>query len=144
MKTFDLTSECKPEENEGLESSGARGGLKILVVDDEPFVAEVFGRLLQRDGHQVDTAEDGSLALAKFHERRHPLVISDRSMPEMNGDELAISIKATGSDTKIIMITGYGAMMNATGERPEGVDLVVSKPLAPNGLRAAVSEVLNY
>jgi DNA-binding response OmpR family regulator len=62
-------------------------------------------------------------------------------MPEMGGDQLAAELERRGSTTPVIMLTGLGDLMNEVGERPEGVDLVVAKPVTLAELRAAVVTV---
>ncbi len=78
--------------------SGPRGELKapgaeptpirakrILVVDDEPTIAKMLMSILSADGHQVDTAANGALALEKLRERAYDLILSDIKMPELDG-----------------------------------------------------------
>ena len=63
-------------------------GQTILVVDDEPSVIRGLTRLLRRDGHTVDTASNGRMALARLQERAYDLILSDLRMPEMDGSGL--------------------------------------------------------
>jgi two-component system NtrC family sensor kinase len=60
----------------------------ILVVDDETSIAKALGYLLRRDGHQVDTAANGRLALQKLQERSYDLILCDLRMPELDGPSL--------------------------------------------------------
>jgi signal transduction histidine kinase/DNA-binding response OmpR family regulator len=60
-------------------------GQTILVVDDEPSVIRGLSRLLRRDGHIVDTAPNGRMALARLQERAYDLILSDLRMPELDG-----------------------------------------------------------
>ena len=89
----------------------------------------------------VESEEDGQAALARFQEGEFELVITDRGMPNLSGDQLAVAIRAN-SDTPIIMLTGFGSMMLAAGERPPGVDFVLSKPVSIAALRNAIVSVL--
>ena len=57
-------------------------------MDDEPGIAKALTRLLRRDGHTVDTAANGRLALAKLQERAYDLILSDLRMPELDGPGL--------------------------------------------------------
>jgi CheY-like chemotaxis protein len=118
-------------------------GLRVLVADDEPMIREVVRLYLSGDGHTVETAEDGSIALKKFKTARYDLVLTDRAMPELSGDQLAVEIKALRPDIPIILLTGFGDLMNADGEKPAGVDAVVAKPFTMASLREAVAEVSN-
>jgi FixJ family two-component response regulator len=62
-------------------------------------------------------------------------------MPEMGGDQLAASIERSAPDVPVIMLTGFGDLMGAKGERPPGVDAVVSKPVTLDALGKAIRKV---
>jgi DNA-binding NtrC family response regulator len=68
-------------------------------------------------------------------------VVTDRAMPEMGGDELAASIERLAPDTPVIMLTGFGDLMQAKGEQPTGVDAVVGKPVTLDALAGAIERV---
>ena len=114
-------------------------GLRFLVVDDEQRVRDMVGDFLRREGSTVETATNGRDALEKFHRDKFDLVITDRGMPEMNGDALAAAIKEAAPNTPIIMLTGFGEMMISAGEKPAGVDRILGKPVTPAALRQAVT-----
>ncbi|MBI1926084.1 response regulator [Candidatus Poribacteria bacterium] len=115
--------------------------LHVLVVDDEPLVREIITEFLKREGHTFETAANGREGLEKFQTSLFNLVITDRAMPEMSGDQFAAAIKAITPHKLIIMLTGFGQLMNATGELPEGVDVVLTKPIASPALRRAIAKV---
>ena len=120
-----------------------RAALRSRVVEDEPLVREVLGVYLQEDAHQVVLAVNGRVGLEKFQaEGPFDLVMTDRAMPEMNGDELAEAIKQLNPRQPIILLTGFGDLMTGAGEQPPGVDLVVSKPFTLATLRSAMSKVI--
>ncbi len=114
--------------------------LRILVVEDEPLVREVLGVYLSEDQHIVTTACNGREGLEKFQAGTFDLVLTDRAMPEMNGDQLAIEIKKLKPKQPLILLTGFGDLMTGAGEQPPGIDLVVSKPFTLNTLRGAISK----
>jgi nitrogen fixation negative regulator NifL len=116
--------------------------LRVLLVDDEELVRRILSEFLLGDEHIVETAANGTEALDKFQQAEFDVVILDRAMPDMNGDQVAVSIKQLKPETPIILLTGFGSMMQATGEQPPGVDLVVSKPVTILGLREAVAKVV--
>ncbi|HTG09654.1 MAG TPA: response regulator, partial [Candidatus Eisenbacteria bacterium] len=93
------------------------------------------------DGHTVDTAVNGREAIEKFKAGRYALVITDRAMPEVGGDQLAAMVKEVSPDTPIILLTGFGDLMNAAGEKPDGVDMVVKKPIRLATLREVLSKM---
>jgi CheY-like chemotaxis protein len=59
--------------------------LQVLVVDDEPGILRALTRLLQRDGHTIETATDGQAALARLREGDYDLILCDLRMPEFDG-----------------------------------------------------------
>jgi FixJ family two-component response regulator len=61
-------------------------------------------------------------------------------MPEMNGDELAGEIRRLKPDQRIILLTGFGDLMSGSGESPQDIDMVVSKPFTLSTLREAISK----
>ncbi len=115
--------------------------LRILVVEDEPLVREVIGVYLSEDHHEVTLAENGRIGLEKFRAAEFDLVMTDRSMPEMNGDALAVEIKKLNPDQPVLLLTGFGDIMSGAGEKPAGIDLIVSKPFTLTTLRTAIAKV---
>jgi CheY-like chemotaxis protein len=111
-------------------------------VHDEDLVRRILKEFLLGDKHTVETAANGKEALDKFQRAEFDVVILDRAMPDMSGDKVAVSIKQVRPETPIILLTGFGSMMQAAGEQPPGVDLVVSKPVTILGLREAVAKVV--
>jgi CheY-like chemotaxis protein len=121
----------------------ANDSLRILVVEDEPLVREVLGVYLSEDQHEIVTASDGREGLEKFRTGGgFDLVLTDRAMPEMNGDALAAEIKRLKPGQPVILLTGFGDLMSGAGEQPDGVDLVVSKPFTLTTLRGAIGKVM--
>jgi CheY-like chemotaxis protein len=115
--------------------------LRVLVVEDEPIVRMGVVAQLSSQGHFVDSATNGREGLDKFMSGRFDLVVTDRAMPVMGGDELAASIERLAPDTPVIMLTGFGDLMDAKGEQPAGVDAVVGKPVTLDALADAIRQV---
>ena len=115
--------------------------LRVLAVDDEPRVLGVLKEYLTGDGHAVETASSGREGIEKFRADRFDLVVTNRAMPGLSGDRLAGLVKKAAPDTPVILLTGFSEFMDAAGEHPEGVDLVLSKPLTLAALREAVARV---
>src|SRR5262249_1475824 len=86
----------------------ARPALRILLAEDEPGLRQIMVAYLRIDGHSVETANDGREALARFEAGAYDLVLTDRAMPELGGDQLAQAIKARAPRTPVIMLTGFG------------------------------------
>jgi CheY-like chemotaxis protein len=112
--------------------------LRILVVEDEMLVRRAITEQLTADGHTVDSATTGVEGLQKFKAGWFDVVITDRAMPEMGGDQFAAAVHEAAPEKPIIMLTGFGDLMAAKGERPMGVGVVVSKPVTQDQLRHAL------
>ena len=69
------------------------------------------------------------------------LVITDFEMPVMKGDELAAAIKARTPNQRVVMITAYAEMLQASGNQLAGVDCLISKPFLLENLREAIAKV---
>lgn len=116
--------------------------LHILVIDDDLWSHDLLARYLRAQKHTVETAETGSDGLKKFQNARFDLVITDRAMPDMSGDQVAAKIKGINPKTPVILATGFGEIMKDKGEVPLGVDVVVGKPVTELEVRRAVAEAL--
>ena len=114
---------------------------RILVVDDEAALRDLLREYLGGDGHIVQTATDGREGLQKFKKDEYDVVLTDRGMPEMSGDQLAAAIKELAPEIPVIMLTGFGEMMEVAEEKPVGVDIILSKPVTLSQLREAMEKV---
>ena len=127
---------------EGRQGSEAPShALHVLVVDDDPTVRELIATYLTSDGHTVEVATSGREGLEKFQTDRYDIVMTDRAMPEMGGDQMAAAVKKLAPHKPVIMLTGFGDMMQAADEHPAGVDVVLSKPVMRSKLREALAKV---
>ena len=122
-----------------VESASSRA-LRILVADDQEVICELIAEYLRADGHTVEIACDGNDALEKFDPKRFDLVVTDQSMPGMSGEQLARAINETAHGTPVILLTGFGDEMRDRGTLPEGICLIVGKPVSAADLRRAVLE----
>lgn len=112
----------------------------ILVVDDEPYVCDAVRMMLAFDGHRVETAGSGKEALDRFAKGKYDVVITDYAMPNMKGDELAMSIKSRVPNQPVVLITAYAEMLKASDNPLSGVDFIVSKPFLLESLREAIEK----
>ncbi len=115
--------------------------LHVLVVDDEPPARDVVAEYLTGDGHSVETAINGHDGLDKFRADWFDLVVTDQGMPGMSGTQLAAAIKQVTTNTPVILLTGFGDMIKVSGERPAGVDVILSKPVTLPTLRQALAKI---
>ena len=82
--------------------------LTILVVDDETSFATALAALLSRDGHQVDTVENGNAALLQIQARHYDVILSDLRLPELDGQDFYHLLKNDSPDLqrRVIFLTG--------------------------------------
>lgn len=117
--------------------------LRILLIDDEEILLEVISELLGSGGHVVDNFAEPKSALEQFKTRDYDLVITDRAMPGMSGDQLAAEMKKLKPETPIFMVTGFGGLIKESGEMPPNIDEVLGKPLPLDVLNLKLAELLN-
>lgn len=115
--------------------------LRIMLVDDEEVLLEVISELLASGGHTVDVYGNPNSAIAAFQQKNYDLVITDRAMPLMSGDQLAAAIKRVAPETPIYMITGFGDLIKDSGEKPEYIDEVLAKPVPLDLLNRKLAEL---
>src|SRR5689334_19007314 len=108
---------------------------RIIVVDDDPLVADSIGRMLLFDGHEVELALSAEEALALFSKKHFDLALVDYEMPGMKGDQLAKAIKAIAPGRPVVMFTGYVETVRATIGATSSVDVVLGKPFDLEELR---------
>jgi len=116
--------------------------LRLLLVDDEDTVRQILREYLVGDGHSVETASNGRDALDAVVKAEFDIVLLDRAMPGLSGDQVAVAVKELKPDLPVVLLTGFGDMMKAAGEIPPGIDLILGKPLTIAGLRAALARVV--
>jgi signal transduction histidine kinase len=121
----------------------AKPSLNVLVVDDEPRVLEVISAFLRSDGHAVTTATNGREGLERFQTQPFDLIVTDRAMPEMSGDQMAGFIKQVSPNIPVVLLTGFGALIEVTGAQSKGVDVVLSKPVTLGALRKTIEGLLH-
>jgi CheY-like chemotaxis protein len=115
--------------------------LRILFADDEPAIRNVILEYLKRDGHIVEAASSGAEALSKFYAGRFDLVITDRAMPEMSGEQLAAKIKEIAAKKPIILLSGTADLIRESGQPHKSFDAIVDKPVTLEQLRSAIAKL---
>jgi PAS domain S-box-containing protein len=119
-------------------------GLRILLVDDDPLLLRSVRDTLEADGHSIATASGGQEGAAMFRaafneQRPFSAVITDLGMPYFDGRQVAGAVKNIAPSTPVILLTGWGQRLQAEGEVPEHVDLVLAKPPKLRELRDALA-----
>jgi PAS domain S-box-containing protein len=112
--------------------------LNILVVEDEPMVLGIETEYLVADGHAVETAADGCEGLSKFRTGQFDLVLVDRAMPKVNGDQLTEAIKELAPHVPVILVTGFESPSGGDQPHRQHADLILTKPFSRASLRKAV------
>ena len=109
------------------------GKTRILLIDDDPLLLASLRDVLVGEGHEVETAQGGKAGIEAFLAaqqagRTFPVVLTDLGMPHVDGRVVAATIAAASPSTPIIMLTGWGQRLVATGDVPTDVVAVMSKP----------------
>ncbi len=112
---------------------GGAGGARVLVVDDDPTVAEVVSGYLDRAGYIVERAEDGPQALARADAHWPDLVVLDLMLPGMDGLEVCRRMRGRGP-VPVIMLTARGDEDDRILGLEVGADDYVTKPFSPREL----------
>jgi len=117
---------------------------KILAVDDMRSMRELVKSVLEKRGHEVLTADDGSTALDTAKQQSVDLVISDINMPNINGIDLVAELRKLPSyrKTPILMLTTEDAPEKKADARNNGANGWIQKPFSPERLVAAVAKTL--
>src|SRR6478752_1437947 len=102
--------------------------MRILVAEDEPRIASAVARGLRREGMAVDVANDGAAALYKARINPYDVVVLDRDLPELHGDEVCRTLTAEQPRTKVLMLTAARSTDELVSGLALGADDYLSKP----------------
>ncbi|MCK9248263.1 MAG: response regulator transcription factor [Solirubrobacteraceae bacterium] len=102
--------------------------MRVLVAEDHPRVADAVARGLRRGGLAVDVAGDGRTALAKARVHDYDVVVLDRDLPELHGDEVCRTLNAELPETRILMLTAAGTTDDLVAGLALGADDYLAKP----------------
>ncbi|MCZ4067874.1 response regulator transcription factor [Microbacterium sp. NE2HP2] len=114
---------------------------RVLLVEDEPDLADPLAYLLRREGFEVEIAEDGPAALEAFESRGADIVLLDLMLPGMPGTEVCRIIRTT-SKIPIIMLTAKDSEVDIVVGLELGADDYVTKPYSSRELLARMRAVL--
>ena len=117
---------------------------KILVVDDEPDMAESTELSLERGGHEVVVSHEGARALELMAVEQPDLVITDLKMPGLDGLQLLQELRTRKLDTPVIVLTGYASVDSAVEAMRKGAVDYLAKPFAPEELLLRVERALAW
>jgi DNA-binding response OmpR family regulator len=114
------------------------GRVRVLVVEDEAALADAVVRGLRREGMAVDVAYDGVDGHEKATVTRYDVVVLDRDLPGLSGDELCRRLAAEGALTRVLMLTASGTVADRVEGLSLGADDYLGKPFAFEELAARV------
>lgn len=113
---------------------------RILVVEDEPHIAEALTFLLEREGHFVDVIDDGQLALGALDSAE--LVILDIMLPGLSGFEVAAAAALRDPKPKVCVLTAKGQSADRARMEAMGVNAFVTKPFSNRELMDTVNALV--
>src|SRR5215217_1910898 len=116
--------------------------VRILVVDDEPTMADSLRQNFVEEGYSVDTAATGATAMELFDQGGHHLAICDLQLPDMDGLEVLRHMKDARPTTEVIVVTGYGTVAKAVEATKAGAFYFVEKPFDFEQMQPLVERAL--
>ncbi|MBW1783996.1 MAG: response regulator [Deltaproteobacteria bacterium] len=140
---FPVTKAAKQMDREE-EKPIPKGTEKILLVDDEPVVAEIYGELLGHLGYTVEISTSPLDALETFKEdpRAFDLLITDMTMPSLTGDKLAVEVMRIRPDMPVILCTGFSERISEDEAHDLGIGAFIEKPMVVADVAEKIRRVL--
>lgn len=115
---------------------------KILIVDDEPRIREIFSLVLAEGGYSVDAASCGEQALTLTSEWEPDLVLLDMNLPDLTGLEVLRRIREKHPETDVVILTAYGTVRSAVEATRLGAADFLEKPVDNQALLSVLGRVL--
>ncbi|MGP3960149.1 response regulator transcription factor [Nonomuraea sp. 3N208] len=112
--------------------------MRVLVVEDERTLADAIAEWLREETHAVDLAHDGEAALERIAVNDYDVVVLDRDLPRVHGDEVCREVVASESDARVLMLTAAAQLDDRVTGLSIGADDYLSKPFAFPELAARV------
>ena len=127
-----------------MEAGTLPSSVALLIVDDEPLMTELFNHFMSKRGFQVLTASSGreALEIVAREGKTIRMVITDMTMPGMDGLDLARQLLAAAPEIPLLLATGHEPDMEMVADLPNVVD-VVRKPYQNKVLAERIHELLN-
>jgi len=142
---FPITSNVEIAEAGEAGKALQTGTEHILLVDDEPLVADVCGAMLEHLGYKVTVVNSGieALGLFKVHPGDFDLVMTDQTMPKMSGTELLTELLSLRPELPVVLCSGYSAQVNEADAKKIGARAFCMKPITMPQLASVVREALH-
>ena len=112
--------------------------MRVLVVEDEVQLADAVARGLRREGMAVDVAHDGDTGLEKALVTRYDVLVLDRDLPGMSGDDVLRHLAGEGALTRVLLLTAASSLADRVAGLELGADDYLGKPFAFSELVARV------
>ncbi|MCZ7377890.1 response regulator transcription factor [Micromonospora taraxaci] len=112
--------------------------MRVLVVEDENVLADAIAEWLRRESFAVDVAYDGDAALERLGVNEYAVVVLDRDLPVVHGDDVCRAIVDAGGETRVLMLTAAAAVRERVAGLALGADDYLTKPFALVELSARV------
>jgi DNA-binding response OmpR family regulator len=116
--------------------------MQILIIEDEPKIAQLLRRGLLEDNYAIDIATDGQIGIDKFSVNEYDLVILDRMLPKLDGLAVCREMRKLNTDVPIIMLTAKGETEDKIAGLDSGADDYITKPFAFGELTARIRALL--
>jgi DNA-binding response OmpR family regulator len=113
--------------------------MRVLVVEDEPRLAAAIAEWLRDEAHAVDVANDGSEALERLTVNAYDVLVLDRDIPVVHGDDVCRHVVASSATTRVLMLTAAAEIVDRVRGLGIGADDYLTKPFAFQELAARVS-----
>lgn len=117
---------------------------RILVIDDEERIRDACTMVLEEEGYELATADNGELGLKMIQEQHFDVILLDLMMPHLSGLEVLPQLKEQHPDTAVIVITGYATVEHSIEAMKKGAFDFIPKPFTPDQLRTIVAKSIKY
>jgi len=117
---------------------------RILIVDDEELIRITLKDILEKEGYEVSSAEDGKIGWQKFQTEKPVIVLCDLKMPGLDGITLLEKIKQISPDTVVIMLTAYGTIPGAVQAMKLGAYDYITKPFLPEEIVELIKKSFEF
>ena len=117
---------------------GDHAGMRVLVVEDEPMLAEAIAEWLREEAHAVDVALDGAAAMERLGVHDYDVVVLDRDLPVVHGDDVCRSLVESAAPTRVLMLTAAAEVTDRVDGLRLGADDYLTKPFAFPELAARI------
>lgn len=117
----------------------------VMVVDDEPVIAEMVKMMLEKFGYKVEVFKTGPAAIEAFQQQpgKYDLLLTDLTMPQMTGLDLADQLHKEHPEFPVMIMTGYGDSLTVPTLERYGIQQIIGKPVTVKELATAVRNVLD-